>query len=70
MDEQGKGDAIVRLIELYGSHSKTDIKTDFDFKEAFLCDLLERPQEQIKTSDGKLQLELKPYQLCTIRFKR
>ena len=69
-EEDGKGDVVVRIIELYGSHSKTQIKAGFDFNQAVLCDLLERPKEQLEVSDGRLRLELKPYQLLTIRFIR
>lgn len=70
LDERGSGDVIIRLAELYGSHGSADIKVDFPFQEAQLCDLLERPTESAQVQAGVANLEYRPYQILTLRLAR
>jgi len=70
MDEDGRGDAVVRLAELYGSRGKAAVRPAFSFKTAEFCDLLERPAGPAPVSAGAVEVSYRPYQLMTIRFRR
>ena len=69
-DEDGSGDVVLRLAELYGSHGTATIQPAFPFQEAVICDLLERPLSVVECSDGKLMLPFQPYQIQTLRFRK
>ena len=68
--EDGSGDVIVRLIELYGSHGSASVQPSFAAKAAGLCDLLERQTQPATLKDGAVKLNYRPYELMTLRFKR
>jgi len=70
MDEDGKGDVVLRLIELYGSHGTATVRPNFAFKSAAFCDLLERPTAAARASSGAVKVAYRPYQLFTLRFRR
>ncbi len=67
-DEDGNGDVILRVVELYGSHGSTILRIHFPFQEAWLCDLLERPLRKLDVSSNTLDLSLHPYQIHTVRL--
>ena len=70
--EDGSGDIVVRLYEAHGSRSAATITSGFDYMNVIETDLLERevPQRAIVSSGAPVQLELRPFQLVTLRFRR
>ena len=69
-DEDGKGDVIVRLAELYGSHGVASVRPAFTFRQAFYCDTLERRIGEAEICDGAVKASFRPYQIQTLRFVR
>jgi len=68
--EDGSGDFIVRVVEVYGSHGSSELKTSFEFSDVTICDLLERTLETVFFSGKKVDLPYRPYQIQTLRFRR
>ncbi len=68
-DEDGSGDVVVRLVELYGAHVNTGMRCSCPIQQAWECDLLERKQAVLKPSDGGVELQFRPYQIRTIRLQ-
>ena len=72
--EDESGDLIVRLYEGVGSRTVTNISANFDYSQVFITDLLERRlenQTQLRAlEDEKIQLELRPFKIVTLRFGR
>ena len=73
--EDGSGDVVVRAYEALGTRCRGEIAPDFAATEVVETDLLERP---VSGSGGGLAaqrsgtavLELRPFQLITLRFRR
>ncbi|MGL1894577.1 MAG: glycosyl hydrolase-related protein [Spirochaetaceae bacterium] len=68
--EDGSGDIILRLVEVYGSHGTAVIHPTFSFQEVTICDLLERTIDTVTFTSDRVKLSYLPYQIQTIRFKR
>jgi alpha-mannosidase len=72
--EDRSGDVIVRIYEAHGSRSRARVIRRFEATEAQETDLLERPLTNGRaalTADGAATvLELRPFQLVTLRFAR
>jgi alpha-mannosidase len=72
--EDESGDLIVRLYEGLGSRTSAAITANFEYQKASLVDLLEEPlasqADLALTANGGLQLELRPFKIATLRFKR
>ncbi|MCY7404821.1 MAG: glycosyl hydrolase-related protein, partial [Cryobacterium sp.] len=71
--EDGSGDTIVRLYEAHGTRARARVDRSFPAAEAYETDLLERPLSQtaIIAADGAaLTLEMRPFQLVTLRYGR
>ena len=72
--EDRSGDVVVRLYEAHGSRARARIIRHFDATGVTQTDLLERPLAEPRaslTADGAaLDLELRPFQLVTLRFAR
>ena len=65
------GDVIVRCYEAHGGRAKARLEADFEHRDVELCDLLERPlagSGPAHVVDGAVQLNLRPFQLVTLRF--
>lgn len=68
--EDRSGDVIVRLYEAHGGRASATLSTAFAFDQVRETDLLERdvePSAVRRIADG-VQLELRPFQLVTLRF--
>ena len=64
--EDGSGDVIIRLVELYGSRGTATLQTGFAIKSAAVCDLLERPLSDIPLTEATtITLDYSPYQIQT-----
>lgn len=65
--EDGDG-VIVRLYESFNKRTQATLLAGFDFKEAYICDLLECRQKQLKPQNGKIRLTVKPFEIVTLRL--
>lgn len=70
--EDGSGDVIVRLYEAFGSRTRATLTPGFDHSDVAETDLLERelPRRAVVDASGPVRLELRPFQLVTLRFRR
>lgn len=68
----GSGDVIVRLYESLGQRSRGVVGAAFDCLAVQAVDLLERPVDApgVSLEQGTATLELRPFQLVTLRFSR
>ena len=72
--EDRSGDLVVRAYEAHGSRVAASVSTSFDWTTVTSTDLLERTIDGAETplavTDGGVSLELRPFQLVTLRFHR
>jgi alpha-mannosidase len=68
--EDGSGDIVLRLAELYGSHGEATIKPGFGFSKAYICDLLEEKQTDLLVYNGEINIKFRPYEIISIRLHR
>lgn len=66
--EDGSGDLVLRLIELYGSHGHTLLRVAEPYATVSRCDLLERPQAAVETTKDGIALDYRPYEIITLRL--
>jgi len=66
------GDVVVRLYESLGGRARTALRAGFPVARAVVTDLLERPSSEamVPAQDGGLALELRPFQVLTLRLSR
>jgi alpha-mannosidase len=63
------GDVVVRLYESRGGRARGVLRTGFPLAGAEVTDLLERPLEDVDV-DGGVSVELRPFQILTLRLRR
>ncbi|MDH6235879.1 glycoside hydrolase family 38 C-terminal domain-containing protein [Cryobacterium sp. CG_9.6] len=74
--EDASGDVIVRLYEAHGSRARAALRHTFTAVDVYPTDLLERrlvvppPRPSASWSGQVVTLELRPFQLVTLRFVR
>ncbi|MGI8458500.1 MAG: alpha-mannosidase [Propionibacteriaceae bacterium] len=69
--QDGSGDLVVRLYESHGGHARTTVTAAADVSSVHATDLLERPVADGFAADGPaIDLDLRPFQLMTLRFAR
>jgi len=71
--EDGSGDVVVRLYEAHGTRARGRVTANFRVVTVTETDLLERevPPASMQNTDGPTTtLELRPFQLVTLRFTR
>jgi alpha-mannosidase len=72
--EDASGDLIVRLFEACGDRAVASLTANFAFRSVALVNLLEvelADQAQLTSATGnELRLELRPFKIATLRFKR
>ncbi|MDD5261834.1 MAG: alpha-mannosidase [Methylacidiphilales bacterium] len=59
---------IVRLYEAYGTRGAVNLKTSLPFTEAFASDLMERTLRKVAFKNGKVTLQLEPFEIVTLKF--
>lgn len=65
------GDVVVRLYEALGTRTRGTVTAGFDAASVREVDLLERELEHGVAADGGgVRLELRPFQIVTLRFRR
>ncbi len=60
---------IVRLAERYGSREPVELVFDRPIKEAWKCNLMETPEQEIAVQGSKVSLGIKPFEVVTIRLQ-
>ncbi|WP_128981963.1 alpha-mannosidase [Streptomyces roseicoloratus] len=70
--DDGSGDVVVRLYESRGARARTRLTAGFALATVRRCDLLERPRddEDAAVDDDGVLVELRPFQLLTLRLAR
>ena len=61
---------VVRLYETYNQKADVVLTTAFDFKEVYLCDMLERNITPLETVNGQVKLPVKNFEIVTLKFVR
>jgi alpha-mannosidase len=65
------GDVVLRLYESRGGSARGTLRADFPVSAAHITHLLENPGEPLPpAADGALPLELRPFQILTLRLRR
>ncbi|MFE1953437.1 alpha-mannosidase [Streptomyces sp. NPDC059524] len=67
--EDRSGDVVVRLYESRGGRASATLTASFPVAGADETDLLERPLRPAATSDRGLTLDLRPFQILTLRLR-
>lgn len=68
--EDRSGDVVVRLYEAHGGRARTRLRTAFGVAGVTETDLLERPLEAPRALRDGPALELRPFQIVTLRLRR
>ncbi|MFJ9824375.1 alpha-mannosidase [Streptomyces sp. NPDC101160] len=70
--DDGSGDVVVRVYESRGGRARTRLTAGFALAGARVCDLLERPRdgEAVRVEGDDVLIELRPFQLLTLRLTR
>jgi len=65
--EEGN-DIIVRLYDSYNSKTKAEIKAGFDFKEVYLCDMMENNLQKLEVDGKNVKLDIRNFEVITLKF--
>lgn len=63
-------DLVVRLYETFCSRGNATVRVAEGFREVWLCDMLENEQKQLDFDGKCVTLELKNFEIVTLKFKR
>lgn len=63
-------DLILRLFEYQNRLTKTTVTFPYDVAQVSICDLMEQPIEDVVVKDKMVEIELKPFEIVTLRVKR
>ncbi len=67
--EDGSGDIILRLYESQNTRTKFKLDTAIRFDKAYLVNLMEEYAQEIDSiNDDKIELEIKPFEIMTIKL--
>ncbi len=66
---EDRNTVIVRLYEAFGQKTTTTLTGNFNFKKAFICDLLENREQPVETQNGSFTLTLKPFEIVTVELE-
>ncbi len=59
---------IMRMYETYNRKSFMKIKTGFQFKEVYLCDLMENNIEKLSFRENEIELGIRNFEIVTLKF--
>jgi alpha-mannosidase len=68
--DDASGDVVVRLYESRGGRAQGVLRTGFPLAGAQVTDLLERHLEDAATDGDTVPVELRPFQILTLRLRR
>ena len=66
--EDGSGDILVRLTEIYGSRGVACVTPGFAFGKAYLCNMLEEIETALTVTNGSVNLPYQTNEILTVRF--
>ena len=66
---EGSDEVILRFFETEGETTKTRLKVFQPIKQAWLTDLLEREVQELEAGNSTLELEVKPFEIVTIKLR-
>ena len=61
---------VIRMYEAYNRKTKAEIKVGFDFKEVYLCDMMENNIEKLAHDGNLVKVNIKNYEILTLKFVR
>lgn len=61
---------IVRLYETYNQKSNATVTANFDFKEVYICDMMENNIEKVENNGKDVELKVKNFEIVTLKFIR
>ncbi len=59
---------IARVYEAFNSKSKCTISASFDFKEVYLCDMLENDIMKLDSDGRDINISIRNYEIVTLKF--
>jgi len=59
---------IMRVYESYNKKSHAVINTGFDFKEAYICDMLENNIQKLSSNGRCVEFDIANYEIVTLKF--
>ncbi|MFF8814704.1 alpha-mannosidase [Streptomyces pactum] len=68
--DDGSGDVVVRLYESLGGRARARLTAGFPVASVAVCDLLERPVETAGHTGREVPLDLRPFEIVTLRLAR
>lgn len=68
--EDQSGDMIVRLYESMNGSRRAKLHTAFAPAKAWRCSMLEEIEEELDAADGGIALDLRPFEIVTLRLKK
>jgi alpha-mannosidase len=68
--EDGSGDIIVRMYESKRNMTHCTLRTILPVNKAMQTDMLERNQSEMQVSEGKIELDFRPFEIKTIRLSK
>ena len=67
--EDGSGDIIIRLYESQNTRTKFKLDATIKFDNAYLVNLMEEHDQKIDSvDDGRIELDIKPFEILTIKL--
>jgi alpha-mannosidase len=62
-------EVILRFFETKGEKTAAEVKLFREIKKATIADLLEREERALKTDGNMLKMEVKPFEIVTVKLK-
>ena len=59
---------IVRLYDAYNQKALAQLTTGFDFREVYLCDMLEQELEKLDCQANTVTVPVKNFEIVTLKF--
>jgi alpha-mannosidase len=59
---------ILRMYECHNQRANVTLQVGIPFKNVYECDLLERNVREIKSKDGAISLQIKPFEILTLKL--
>lgn len=66
---EDKTGVVLRLYESENALTKTKLKVDTGYHRAFVCNLLEEEEEELELLNNELNLEIRPYEVVTVKLR-
>lgn len=63
-------DTVIRLYECRNIRSRVQVEIGFEASKCYACDLLENELYELEVVDGKVSLDIKGFEIVTLKFKK